>query len=297
MRGFESGDEDDTVAGDDSEEDADDYGFDADTSGYDIAMGGETMQVSSSEIECRSRGFLHALAEDARKVCEIAHKYEIGSVVDLQAKEMMWCSVTSNPAHLKVQLQFELAGAIDDRVAAALGLSLDEPVALQIEFNKTIWLSPFFQGRKSFPFESITATQSKKSDLLSPEGQMQTPPDAVDNYLDAEAAKFGEIEHKSYGLGILFPELTRKFFEALSDTQDSLCLEELDKCVKQANPFLGLATFISLKLMSLPNWCVICWKMLPYSVTGVRTCNQDLWYISTHPCKFLVFASSKVLEL
>jgi hypothetical protein len=257
----------------------------ADTSGYDLAT--EDTSVPFAEIEYRSRGFLHALAEDARKACELAQAKAVCEETSEFGNDVWtWCCVSSIPMHLRVQVQFELAGIIDKRMAASLGISLDEPVTLALEFSKLLWSDSIFSVSKPFSPESMSATQENKSSIAMPE--------ETNTILDVEARKLRGRDHKCYGLEVLFPELTRTFFEGLNwrkaggpedlvscqhcilTEKTSSLFEQLVSCVSHSNPFLGLLAFILKRLASLPNWCIICWDSLPVSVTRLCTCDKDL---------------------
>ena len=285
------------------EEDDDDHHHDDDdadytASGYDIAMGETAMTSSNTEVESRARGFLHALAETARKECEEAQTAFRGQEVN----PLMWCRVISNPVTLKIQLQFELAGILSDHIATGLNLSLVDPVTLHLSFDKAIWEESIFQPHKPINYELIQATQPHTADVNAIAAtQTATPtetgPDDIDAFLDKEAERARGQDHRSYGLEILFPELTVRFFQALNSSQEStntsssrrrreslsssssswpLQPETLKLFIEEKNPILGLAKFISHQLRLLPNWCLICWQPLLSCVTRMRTCDRDL---------------------
>lgn len=250
-----------------SEEDyhSDDEG-EVDSSCYDIAVG-ETGTSCTTEYETRTRGYLHALAEDARKKCE---EFQMGEPRDLH-KPLMWFRVASKPMLLTVQLQFEVAGMIDERIAAGLGLSLNEPVSVNLEFSKTAWSESIFRSERLLKYDRVTVSQSS---LVSNQA-LEKEPDDIDRFLESSSGD----RHRSYGLEVLFPELTARFFADLNQEtpKDGVHLEglEYDK-LNNKNPFICLALFISLQLKLLPGWCLVCWKKLPFSVTRMRTCDDDL---------------------
>ena len=262
----EEGDETGSEGGKSEENcESDDEG-DVDASCYDIAMG-EIGTFSSTECETRTRGFLHALAEDARKVCE---EFQRGSARDMK-DPLMWFRVLSKPMLLTVELQFEVVGMIDERIAAGLGFSLGAPVSLNLEFSKNTWSESSLRSERLLKYESVTASQYSLVNNLPPEKEL----DDIDRFLEVS----GGDRHRSYGLEVLLPELTSKFFANLNQEtpNDDVHLEgfEYDK-LNNKNPFICLALFISLQLRLLPGWCLVCWKKLPFSVTRMRTCNDDL---------------------
>ena len=272
----------------------DDDDADYTASGYDIAMGETAMTSSNKEVESRARGFLHALAETARKECEEAQTAFRGQ----GDNPLMWCRVISNPTFLKIQLQFELAGILSDHIAAGLNLSLDDPVTLHLSFDKAIWSESFLRPQKPIEYEQIQATQPHRADVNAiATTQTATPTetrlDDIDVFLDKEAERARGQDHRSYGLEILFPELTARFFQALNLSRESISrrrresllssssswplqLETLNLYIKEENPIVGLARFISHQLRLLPNWCLICWQPLQSCVTRMRTCDRDL---------------------
>lgn len=264
----EEGDDDQTSSeGCNSEENyqSDDEG-DVNASCYDIAVG-ESRTSCTTEYETRTGGFLHALADDARKLCE---DYQRGSSRDMK-HPLMWVRVVSKPMLLTVQLQFEVAGMIDERIAAGLGLTLDEPVSLSLEFSKNVWSESIFRSERLLKYERVSASQCSLVSNVAPEKD----PDDIDRFLEAS----GGDRHRSYGLEVLFPELTKKFFANLNQESpsDNVHLEGFDyEKFNSKNPFVCLALFISLQLRLLPGWCLVCWKKLPFSVTRMRTCDDDL---------------------
>lgn len=238
-----------------------------DFSCYDIAMG-ETAALCSTEYETRERGYLHALAEDGRKKCE---EVQMGEPADL-LNPLTWFRVASKPLLLTVELQFEVAGMIDERIAAGLGLTLNEPVSLNLEFSKHAWSESSFRSEKLPKYERVSVSQS----VLVSNELPEKDPDHIDVFLESSGTS---NRHHSFGLEVLFPELTAMFFADLNEEtpQDGVHLEglEYDK-LNNKNPFICLALFISLQLRSLPGWCLVCKKKLPFSVTRMRTCDQDL---------------------
>jgi ubiquitin-conjugating enzyme E2 Q len=282
-------DDDDSDVIPDTDSNDSDTDKSGDTSGYDLAT--EDTSVPFAEIGYRSRGFLHALAEDARKACELAQAKAVSEEASESGNDVWtWCCVSSIPMHLRVQVQFELAGIIDKRMAASLGISLDEPVTLALEFSKLLWSDSIFSVSKPFSPERMSATQENKSSSAMPEEN--------NTILDVEARKLRGCDHKCYGLEVLFPELTRTFFEGLNwrkaggpedlvscqhcilTEKTSSLFEQLVSCVSHPNPFLGLLDFILKRLASLPNWCIVCWDSLPVSVTRLCTCDKDIWYVA-----------------
>ncbi|KAG0555660.1 hypothetical protein M758_12G190100 [Ceratodon purpureus] len=258
-------DDDDQTDSDGSEDNyqSDDEG-DVNASCYDIAVG-ET-RTCTTEFETRTRGYLHALAEDARKICEDFQRSSSRDMTNL----LMWVRVVSKPMLLTIQLQFEVAGMIDERIAAGLGLTLEEPVSLSLEFSKNAWSESIFRSEKLLKYELVTASQSMLVSNLAPEKD----PDDIDRFLEAS----GGDRHRSYGLEVLFPELTKKFFADLNQEtlSDEVHLEGFEYDKINNNPFICLALFISCQLRRLPGWCLVCWKKLPFSVTRMRTCDDDL---------------------
>jgi hypothetical protein len=262
---WEDEEEDDEGCNSEENYESDDEG-DVNASCYDIAVG-EPRTSCTTEFETRTRGYLHALAEDARRHCEEAQR---GSSRDMK-NPLMWFRVVSKPMLLTVQLQFEVAGMIDERIAAGLGLTLDEPVSLSLEFSKNAWSESIFRSESLPRHERVTASQSVLVSNVAPEKDA----DEIDRFLEAS----GGDRHRSYGLEVLFPELTKRFFAHLNEESpgDGVHLEGLqyDK-LNNKNPFVCLALFISLQLRLLPGWCLVCWKKLPFSVTRMRTCDDDL---------------------
>lgn len=275
----------------------DDDDADYTASGYDIAMGETAMASSNAEVESRARGFLHALAETARKECEEAQTAFRGQEDNL----LMWCRVISNPTSLKIQLQFELAGILGDHIAAGLNLSLDDPVTLHLSFDRAVWCESIFRPQKPIDYEQIQATQPHRADVnviavTQTATPTETEPDNIDVFLDKETERARGRDHRSYGLEILFPEMTARFFQALNSsrestvtssrrrressssasTSSSVQLQTLNSYIREPNPILGLAKFISHQLRLLPNWCLVCWQPLPSIVTRMRTCDRDL---------------------
>jgi hypothetical protein len=266
--------------------------------GYDIAMGETARNSSNMEVESRARGFLHALAEMARKECEEAQTAFRGQ----GDNPLMWCRVISNPTSLKIQLQFELAGILGDHIAAGLDLSLDDPVTLHLSFDKATWGESIFRRHKPIEYEQIQATQPHRADInaiatTETATLKETKLDDIDVFLNKEAERARRQDHRSYGLEILFPELTARFFQALNLSREStitsssrrrrealpssssswpLQLETLNLYINEENPILELARFISHQLRLLPNWCLICWQPLQSCVTRMRTCDRDL---------------------
>ncbi|XP_024362076.1 uncharacterized protein [Physcomitrium patens] len=249
-----------------SEDDSKDDDGDIGASYYDIATS-DPSTVWATMHEIWEQGFLYAFSEDARKQCEACKAQTLG---DLQ-NPLMWLSVVSKPKVLVVELQFDLVGIIDDRVAAGLGLSINEHVSLSLEFSKNTWSETTLQWTE-FECQNITVSQDSK--LIE---ARDTERDEIDRYLESS---FG-AGHRSYGLDVLFPDLTRKFFAALNhhgsaQTGNYQYMEGIDENLNNKNPFLGLALAISHQLKRLPQCCIICWREHPFSVTRMRTCDSDL---------------------
>jgi hypothetical protein len=66
-----------------------------------------------------------------------------------------------------LQLQFGVAGMIDERIAAGLGLTLDEPDSLSLEFSKNAWSESIFRTERhehgSWTIMTATRTISQSS--------------------------------------------------------------------------------------------------------------------------------------
>ncbi|XP_024357853.1 uncharacterized protein [Physcomitrium patens] len=234
---------------------------------HGIAMD-EAGTVCPSEYEIRERLSFQDLVEDARRQCEAV---QVQKSRDLK-NPLMWFCVGTKPSLLTVQLQFDLVGMVDERIAAGLGLTLDEPVSLNLEFSKNMWTETTLRSIKMLKYERIYATQfSRISEARIAE------PDDIDRFLEASDG----AGHRSYGLDVLLPELTSRFFAVLNrqgseSSGDYVHMEGLHENVNNKNPFIGLALAICHQLRLLPGRCLICWKKLSCSVTRMRTCDEDL---------------------
>lgn len=229
------------------EDDEEEYESDpGDLAGYDIAVGDQGT-TSYSMAEIRERGLLHQLAESARKVCE---DFQTGASGDLQ-NPYMWFRVVSKPMLLAVQIQFEVAGMMNDRIAAGLGLTFKEPVSLNLEFSKNLWAETSFRKEK-LSYERVTATQNPLPSKVDTEHTL----DDIDRFLETSSGD----KHRSYGLEVIFPELTSRFFAHLNQesTSESVHLDGIENVKrKSTNPFICLALYISdqLKLLPAGAWC------------------------------------------
>jgi hypothetical protein len=74
---------------------------------------------------------------------------------------------------------------------------------------------------------------------------------------------------RSYGLEVLFLELTKQFFVHLNKDSPSNDVHlygfQYNK-LNNKNPFVCLALFVLLQLCLLVGWCLICWKKLLFTI-------------------------------
>lgn len=252
------------------EDSPDDYGYDL-ASSENINKG--------FDIQSRSKGFLFAMAEDAKHLCEVSRSKsdwtQLALDFELPDSIVQWCDIIPDFEFLRVHLLIQIGTIVrDDGAAAALGFSLDLPVKITLEFSKELW-SQVDYNPVSCPLKPEKWRVTQEIDTSN-----KGPADAFDE----ETQKLIKIDQTHlYGIEVLLPELVCIYFEFLVNRtvshvkklESPNLLNELKEFSGMANPFIGLLYFLSARLRALPDWCVVCWNTLPYPVCRLRTCDRE----------------------
>ncbi|MCO5584583.1 hypothetical protein L7F22_038514 [Adiantum nelumboides] len=269
----ESDDANDDDVGDDDNGEAytDDYSMvDEIDFGYDMASSEDASAPSLAFMELRYKGFLYAMALEAKQQCEAAH-CQVQDPCLSTSDTLAWCTVTPDPNGLMIHIKMQIGGIMHDDIAAAtLGLPLNSPLRISLEIHKDFWckekctsslkidacyIKAAFDHNKDYSVEEASQDLNKSSDK------------------DQRVQKFGEE--------VLLPELISCFFKYMERKDEivaksSEVLKELRKYTKMGNPIVGLIHFLAARLRAIPNWCIACWDTLAYKVGRLRTCEKDL---------------------
>ncbi|KAH7425416.1 hypothetical protein KP509_11G052900 [Ceratopteris richardii] len=227
---------------------------------------------SVAQIQDINAGFLYAMAEEAKLQCDLVREMvktqKTFQNTSEQIISLQWCDVITDPKALTVYLLIHVGGIVhDDNLASAIGVSVNSPLKILLQFDKNIWMQ-------------------KKKGLLRPlrgECKVTQDPQASLNDHNEESVEIGHT--RGYGSRVLLPNLVHVYFRFLANDITSLewasenkkLYEELHYFTSMENTFLGLLCFLSARIQTLQDWCPVCWSSLPYTICKLRTCDKELW--------------------
>ncbi|KAI5079423.1 hypothetical protein GOP47_0004902 [Adiantum capillus-veneris] len=237
--------------------------------GYDLAACDN--EGNMAHFQYTTSGFLYTMSDHARLECETARKMvrekELISEVFEQSGSLAWCHVIPDPKLLTVYLLVHVGGIVqDDNLASALGISLNFPVKISLQFDKSLWVQ-------------------RGKGLVKPlKGECKVTQEVPASGHDLAESSNEYTRTMSYGNAVLLPKLVCAFFQFLSN--DTIMLEEkprsrqffdeLHQFTSMENTFVGLLCFLCARLKTLQDWCIVCLNSLPYSVCRLRTCDKEL---------------------
>ncbi|KAH7425414.1 hypothetical protein KP509_11G052900 [Ceratopteris richardii] len=226
---------------------------------------------SVAQIQDINAGFLYAMAEEAKLQCDLVREMvktqKTFQNTSEQIISLQWCDVITDPKALTVYLLIHVGGIVhDDNLASAIGVSVNSPLKILLQFDKNIWMQ-------------------KKKGLLRPlrgECKVTQDPQASLNDHNEESVEIGHT--RGYGSRVLLPNLVHVYFRFLANDITSLewasenkkLYEELHYFTSMENTFLGLLCFLSARIQTLQDWCPVCWSSLPYTICKLRTCDKEL---------------------
>lgn len=237
-------------------------------------------------------GYLNQLIEDANKKCDGARSVAMPARTEVPGNEnikddiLRWCKVYSlSHSDWAVGFEIQLSGILSEyyrhrhgHVFEALGFSFATPLLIEVMFepvgstSKNTSLEDQWESLCG-AFRGLSAMHGHIERKFLNGDDNPTVQDDPDEHI----AKVIDVSMPNpvhmYGLRTLLPRIARDFFSQRgrdTDNDNNVLLACED------NIFVRFLLFIRSRLASLLNRCIVCNKELPFSVSKLCSCANEL---------------------